>query len=203
MVVPWHWRECGGDTVRSHTVMAITESADTSPSGSTNDRLHELDAPPWSRVESTIISAAADIRRLYDERFASIDLTLSLASLLCYVADYGPVSQTRAADHLRQGRAVTGTQIDRLEQRGLIERLPDPNDRRVWLVQLTTDGKDLAERAVEVDVVVRKQLRSGIPREDRQALANVLVRLQHNISAAIEDDRSISDALDPEHDGNS
>jgi len=93
--------------------------------------------------------------------------------------------------------------LRRLEQRGLIERLPDPNDRRVWLVQLTTDGKDLAERAVEVDVVVRKQLRSGIPREDRQALANVLVRLQHNISAAIEDDRSISDALDPEHDGNS
>ncbi len=173
--------------------MAITESPGTSKSESSNDRLHELDAPPWLRVESTIVSAAADIRRLYDERFASVDLTLSLASLLCYVADYGPVSQTRAADHLRQGRAVTGTQIDRLEQRGLIERLPDPNDRRVWLVQLTEDGKTLAAKAVEVDVVVRKELRSGIPREDRQALANVLVRLQQNISAA----------LDPEHDGNS
>jgi MarR family transcriptional regulator for hemolysin len=164
--------------------MALTES----PSGSANDRLHELDAPPWSRVESTIVCAAADIRRLYDERFSPIDLTLSLASLLCYVADFGPVSQTRAADHLRQGRAVTGTQIDRLEQRGLIERLPDPNDRRVWLVQLTSEGTALASSAIEIDVVLRKELRSGIPREDRQALANVLVRLQHNISAALEDE---------------
>jgi len=162
--------------------MASTDS----PTDSTSDRLHELDAPPWLRVESTIVSAAADIRRLYDERFAPLDLTLSLASLLAYVADFGPVSQTRAADHLRQGRAVTGTQIDRLEQRGLIERRPDPNDRRVWLVQVTGDGKDLAGKAVELDVIIRQELRAGIPREDRQALANVLVRLQHNITNALD-----------------
>lgn len=152
---------------------------------SSNDRLHELDAPPWLRVESTIVSAAADIRRLYDERFAPLDLTLSVASLLAYVAEFGPVSQTRAADHLHQGRAVTGTQIDRLEQRGLVERLPDPNDRRVWLVQVTADGKELSGEIVEIDVVVRKELRAGIAREDRQALANVLVRLQHNITNAL------------------
>ena len=152
------------------------------------DRLHELDAPPWSRVESTIVAAAADIRRLYDDRFAPIDLTLSLASLLCYVADFGPVSQTRAADHLRQGRAVTGTQVDRLEQRGLIKRLPDPNDRRVWLVEATSQGAALAAQAVDIDVVVRAELRSGIPRQERQALANILVRLQHNISGALNDE---------------
>lgn len=165
--------------------MTSTDSQ-SSAEASSNDRLHELDAPPWLRVESTIISAASDIRRLYDERFAPLDLTLSLVGLLCYVGDFGPVSQTRAADHLHQGRAVTGTQIDRLEERGLIERQPDPNDRRVWLVQITADGKELADKAIELDIVIRKELRAGIAREDRQALANVLVRLQHNIANALE-----------------
>lgn len=165
------------ETVCLHTVMAITDPA--------NDRLHELDAPPWLRVESTIVAAATDIRRLYDDRFAQLDLSLSLASLLCYVADFGPVSQTRAADHLHQGRAVTGTQIDRLEERSLVERLPDPNDRRVWLVKVTAEGKELAARAIEIDEVIRKELRAGIPRAERQALANVLVRLQQNISSAL------------------
>ena len=159
--------------------------SDTDSAPVVSDRLHELDAPPWLRVESTIVASASDIRRLYDERFSALDLTLSLAGLLCYVADFGPVSQTRAADHLRQGRAVTGTQIDRLEERGLLERLPDPSDRRVWLVKVTADGKDLAAKAIEIDVVIRKQLRAGISREERQALAKVLVRLQHNISAAL------------------
>ncbi len=145
---------------------------------------HELDTPPWRRVESTIISAANDIRSLYDARYAELDLTLSLAMLLCYLADFGPVSQSRAADHLRQGRAVTGTQIDKLEARGLVERIADPADRRVWLVQLTADGKDLAARAVEIDVVIRRQLRAGIAREDRQVLANLLLTLQSNIANA-------------------
>lgn len=156
--------------------------------GAETDRLHELDAPPWLRVESTILAAANDIRRVYDERFAEIDLTLSLASLLCYLDDFGPVTQTRAADHLRQGRAVTGTQIDRLVERHLVERVGDPNDRRVWLVQLTNSGRELAAKAINIDVVVREQLRSGIAREDRQALADILVRLQHNISEARNDE---------------
>lgn len=171
------------ETVWWHTVMSTTESVSGSGSGSS---LHELDAPPWRRVESTIVSTAGDIRALYDQRFAEIDLTLSLASLLCYLDDFGPVSQTRAADHLRQGRAVTGNQIDRLEARGLIERLPDSTDRRVWLVKLTPEGKRLAAAAVEIDVVVRKELRAGVSREERQALANVLVRLQQNISQALQ-----------------
>lgn len=162
--------------------MSATESATGRNAGS----LHELDAPPWRRVESTIVSTAGDIRALYDQRFASIDLTLSLASLLCYLDDFGPVTQTRAADHLRQGRAVTGNQIDRLEARGLIERLPDSTDRRVWLVKLTPDGERLAAAAVEIDVVVRKELRAGVSREERQALADVLVRLQQNISQALQ-----------------
>ncbi len=145
---------------------------------------HELDTPPWRRVESTIISAANDIRALYDSRYAELDLTLSLAMLLCYLADFGPVSQSHAADHLRQGRAVTGTQVDKLEARGLVERIADPGDRRVWLVQLTADGKELAAQAIEIDVVVRRQLRAGIPREDRHTLANLLLTLQSNIANA-------------------
>ena len=70
-------------------------------------------------------------------------------------------------------------------------------------MQLTTSGKRLAAKAVEVDVVVREQLRSGIPREDRQALANVLVRLQQNISTALEDERNIANPLEDERTTNS
>ena len=112
---------------------------------------------------------------------------------MCYLDDFGPVTQTRAADHLRQGRAVTGNQIDRLEARALIERLPDSTDRRVWLVRLTPEGEQLAAAAVGIDVVVRQELRAGVSREDRQALANVLVRLQQNISDAMSTEPTTQD----------
>ena len=142
---------------------------------------HELDAPPWLRVESTLMATANAIRSAYDERLAPIGLNLSVASLLAYVCDFGPVSQTRAAEHLGQGRAVTGTQVDKLEELGLVERRPDPNDRRVWLVASTPAGRESAASIAEVDRVLRAELRAGIPRADRQALAALLLRLQTNL----------------------
>lgn len=142
---------------------------------------HELDAPPWLRVESTLMATANDIRAAFDERLSPLGLNLSLASLVSYVADFGPVNQTRVAEHLGQGRAVTGTQVDRLESMGYVERRPDPADRRVWLVAITSTGIELTESIAEVDRVLRAELRAGISRADRQTLAATLVRLQQNL----------------------
>jgi MarR family transcriptional regulator, transcriptional regulator for hemolysin len=76
---------------------------------------------------------------------------------------------------------VTGTQVDKLQALGLVERLPDPDDRRVWRVAVTDAGRELADRIAEVDTVLRAELRDGISRADRQTLAGLLVRLQHNL----------------------
>ena len=155
--------------------MAQTNAASESGPG------HELDAPPWLRVESTLMATANAIHEAYDCRLAPLGLTLSTASLLAYLADFGPINQTRVAEHLGQGRAVTGTQIDKLEAAGLVERRPDPNDRRVWLVAITREGSELAASVAEIDRIFRAELREGIPRADRQTLAGLLLRLQRNI----------------------
>ena len=163
-------------TVWWHTIMTVTNSNSSAAAPS-----HELDAPPWLRVESTLMATANAIRAAYDQRLGPLGLNLSVASLLAYIRDFGPVTQTRAAEHLDQGRAVTGTQVDKLQALGLVERLPDPDDRRVWLVAVTDAGRELAARVDDVDAVLRAELRAGITRADRQSLAGLLVRLQHNL----------------------
>lgn len=130
------------------------------------------------------MAAAAGIRTVFDERLASTGLTLNTASLLAYVAEYGPVTQTTAAEHGGQGRAVIGTYVDKLEACGLLARQPDPNDRRVWLLVATEAGRAKATEIAEIDAVLRAELREGIPRSDRQVLAALLVRLQDNIDRA-------------------
>jgi DNA-binding MarR family transcriptional regulator len=153
----------------------------------TNRLEHELDAPPWRRVESTLIAAADGIRDVYDQRLAPLGLTLSTASLLAYICEFGPLTQTRAAEHLGQGRAVTGTHVDKLERGGLVMRRPDPNDRRVWLLVATDAGRRTADDVAEVDRVLRAELRDGISRADRQMLANLLLRLQTTIHRSLLD----------------
>lgn len=148
---------------------------------------NELDAPPWLRVESTLMSTARLIREAFDARLEPLDLNLTQASLLAYVAEFGGTTQTRLADHLGIGRAAIGSVIDRLERRELVARHPNPTDRRVWLVDVTEAGRDLAAQIAKVDERLRGELRHGIGREERQALSWVLTRLQQNLQSAIAD----------------
>ena len=130
------------------------------------------------------MASANAIRACYDDRLAPLGLTLSTAMLLAYVNEFGPVNQSRAAEHLGQGRATTGVQVDRLEALGLLARQPDPDDRRVWLLAATVEGTALAARVADCDRVLRNELRAGISRAERQQLAALLVRLQENLLAA-------------------
>ena len=146
---------------------------------------NELDASPWLRVESTLMATARLLREAFDARLEPLDLNLTQASLIGFVAEFGATTQTQLADQLGIGRAAIGTVIDGLQARRLVERHPDPDDRRVWRVDITDTGRDVSKRITEIDEVLRAELRHGIGREERQALSWVLTRLQHNLKSAI------------------
>ncbi len=143
---------------------------------------HELDAPPWLRVETTLMATARAIRQAYDRRLEPLGLHLSQASLLAYVAEVGSQPQTRIAERLGQGRADAGSRVDAREGRGLVRRRPDPDDRRVWLVEITAGGKDVADQVAAIDEALRGELRAGTTKQDRQQLAAILLRLQANLA---------------------
>ncbi|MCP4960062.1 MAG: MarR family transcriptional regulator [Actinomycetia bacterium] len=141
----------------------------------------ELDPPPWQRVETSLVSTARLIRVTYDNAMAILDLNLTSAMMIAYVADYGPTTQTTLADRIDVGRASAGSVIDRLEARGLVERAADVADRRVWLITLTDSGAAIAGDIARIDERVRTQLRRGIGREQRQMLASLLDQMQRNM----------------------
>ena len=147
---------------------------------------HELDAPPWRRVESTLMATSRAIRRAYDLRLAEIGLNLSEAMLLSFVDQNGAMTQTQLADRLGMGRPATGAVVDGLEQRGLVERRRHATDRRVWLVAPTDAARGVVGDIDVIDQKLRTQLRAGISRAERQALAQTLLRLQANLAAVFD-----------------
>ncbi|MFF7297859.1 MarR family transcriptional regulator [Streptomyces sp. NPDC008265] len=70
---------------------------------------------------------------------------------------------------------VTGI-IDRLEARGLVERRPDPADRRVKLAAPTEEGLQTAERLRESLDFAREPL-AGLSPGERAALRDLLRRM--------------------------
>ena len=64
--------------------------------------------------------------------------------------------------------------VDRLTARGLVERYPDPDDRRGVLVRLTPEGRLAVDGAFEALLTAEHQLLDGLPAADRRTLAALL-----------------------------
>jgi len=67
--------------------------------------------------------------------------------------------------------------IDRLERAGWVRRRPDPTDRRGTLVQLTSEGVQLVNRAVEAHIENERRLLTTLSAEERVQLRDALRRL--------------------------
>jgi len=68
--------------------------------------------------------------------------------------------------------------VDHLEEAGLVERRPNPEDRRIRELHLTRKGKGSLERAKKIAIDYETQLCAGINREERETLIDLLQKLQ-------------------------
>jgi DNA-binding MarR family transcriptional regulator len=67
--------------------------------------------------------------------------------------------------------------LDRMEEAGLIERRPDPSDRRGTLVRLTRSGENVIDRAVETHIGNEERLLGVLTAAERRALDRMLKKL--------------------------
>jgi DNA-binding MarR family transcriptional regulator len=73
----------------------------------------------------------------------------------------------------------TSKLVDRIEANGYCRRLPNPDDRRSSLLELTPPGRRLfAEAAVAFDDELRRQLGAAVPERTLRQFAATLVRLR-------------------------
>ena len=92
----------------------------------------------------------------------------------------GPPYQLSPGQLLRETLVTSGTmtnRVDRLTGRGLVERLPDPRDRRGVLVRLTPQGRETVDGALVSLLELERPLLGALAAEDRDRLAGLLRRL--------------------------
>jgi DNA-binding MarR family transcriptional regulator len=64
--------------------------------------------------------------------------------------------------------------VDRMVAKGLVQRLPDPDDRRGVQVRLTVRGCDAVDSALDALLASEHELLSGLSRDDIALLADLL-----------------------------
>ena len=108
----------------------------------------------------------------------SPDISLAQARMLFFIISHGPTRMGRLAQLLDVTMpTVTGT-VDRMVQRGLVERQADPGDRRVVLVAMTEQGRVELEQLVGVRSKVMRQMLARMTRAEMEQLREVWVVME-------------------------
>lgn len=130
--------------------------------------------------------------RVFEETLARFGLSHGEYKVLLRLAVAPTERRLSAGDLTRSLMLSSGgmtNRLDRLEGAGLIRRLPDPNDRRGVLVELTDQGSDLIDRAVTTEAAKEIDLFGSLSSEQRTEL-NGLLRIVL---------RSLEDRFGPAH----
>lgn len=92
----------------------------------------------------TMVSQVARLmRRSFDERVRAIGVTRPQWQVLSLLIRHPGINQGGLADILEVEPITLGRMIDRLQEAELVERRPDPADRRAWRLFLTPKADDL------------------------------------------------------------
>jgi len=94
-----------------------------------------------------------------------------------------PLSPTTIAERLLVTTASTTSLLDTLERRGLLTRLPDPDDRRKLLVSLTEEGRQVVDDFLPEVVTLQTAVMAGLGEAERRRLMRSLAAIRAAISA--------------------
>ena len=112
----------------------------------------------------------------YEDAAAEHALTGAQARLLSLLS-LEPLPMRKLAQKLKcEPSNVTGI-VDRLEARGLVERRPDPADRRVKVAVATEAGLEVARDLREGLRFAREPL-AGLSHDERESLRDLLRRMR-------------------------
>ncbi|WP_130384275.1 MarR family transcriptional regulator [Kribbella sp. VKM Ac-2569] len=139
----------------------------------------DLDVAPME-VLSRVSRLARHLDRARSQAFGTHALESWEFDVLAALRRAGTPYQLSPGKLLKETLVTSGTmtnRVDRLAARGLVERLPDPHDRRGVLVQLTPAGRDKVDAAMADLLSHERALLGGLSDGDQQRIARALREL--------------------------
>ena len=145
--------------------------------------------PPRSlnRELSFILNDVARMLRTYaDHKAGQFGITRAQWVVLARLERFEGLKQSELADMLDL-RPITVTRLlDRLCANGLIERRPDPNDRRAKRLYLTAAAKPLLERLADLGDELMGTALNGVDRDSVELMIARLAVVKENLRQAIQ-----------------
>ncbi len=143
------------------------------------ERDPRVDASPLE-VVGRLLLCAAHLERAIVAALQPFGLSFGDFDVLNTLRRRGNDQGTNPRDLAQSSLITSGamtSRLDRLERTGLVERRPDPGDRRGVLVQLTEHGERLAEESLHAVIAADEAFLEPLSRRQRDSVASALKQL--------------------------
>jgi DNA-binding MarR family transcriptional regulator len=98
-----------------------------------------------------------------------------------------PLTPSQISERMLVPSATMTATLDVLEDRGWVQRRPNPADRRSVLVEITPAGRDTADRFLPGIRLVERDVMSGLTERERRQLVTLLAKV---LARAVEVDQA-------------
>jgi len=122
-------------------------------------------------------------------RMVKAGISMTHLHILWVLEHHGELPMSRLADLLDVSLSNATGLVDRMEERGLVERIRVPDDRRVVIVRASTQGAQIRD---EIEALKQDRMRSVLSRLTPKQLDRVL-RALGDLRAAM------ADEIGPDH----
>jgi DNA-binding MarR family transcriptional regulator len=137
-------------------------------------------------MEENLGSMVADvsrlIRRSFDERARGIGVTRPQWRVLSVLLRNEGINQGGLADRLEVEPITLCRMVDRLQDADLVERHPDPADRRAWRLYLTEKAHTLLEQMRPLAEGMFVDALDGLTVQEQAQMMSSLDRVRQNLS---------------------
>ena len=115
-----------------------------------------------------------------DRELAQFDITAAQLIVLASVANKEADSPAGLCKNISYDPGAMTRMIDRLQQKGLVRRNPNPDDRRATNLEITTAGRALYPQLLAAKESVQVRFLRGFSQEEVRVLEQLLYRMLEN-----------------------
>jgi MarR family transcriptional regulator, lower aerobic nicotinate degradation pathway regulator len=144
----------------------------------------ELSARLRGMPSRLLTQTALHADRLVNEGLAGVDARKWHYAVLVTLDESGPASQAAVSRRTGIYRSDLVAIINELADRALVERTPDPDDRRRNVVTITPQGRRYLDRLEELLARIQDDLLAPLSQSERAQLTGLLTRLMDHHAPA-------------------
>ncbi len=140
---------------------------------------------PGHGIGFLLADSSRMLRRIFNERVTPLGLTQAQWRALVHLSRNEGLNQVSLADLLEVQPITVARLIDKLVAAGLVERRPDPNDRRALRLFLTEQATPLLDRIWDIAEETYNVVLAGFSPEECEMLAEMMARMRGNLTTLL------------------